>query len=28
VGSGDQKQVMLNVENFGEIDVSTALNFR
>ena len=28
VGSGDQKQVMLNIENFGEIDVSTALNFR
>lgn len=28
VGSGDTKQVLLNVEDFGEFDVSSAVNFR
>src|SRR6056300_921092 len=28
VGSGDTKQVLLNVEGFGEFDVSSAVNFR
>ena len=28
VGSGEAKQVLLNVEDYGEIDVSTAVNFR
>ena len=28
VGSGDNKQVLLNIEDYGDIDVSTALNFR
>jgi|SRR6056300_1160464 len=28
VGSGENKQVLLNVENFGELDVTSALNFR
>ena len=28
VGSGDNKQVLLNIEDYGDIDVSTAVNFR
>ena len=28
VGSGEQKQVLLNVEDYGELDVSSAVNFR
>ena len=28
VGSGDTKQVLLNVEDYGDLDVSDALNFR
>jgi len=28
VGSGEEKQVLLNVEDYGELDVSSAVNFR
>ena len=28
VGSGDSKQVLLNIEDYGELDVSSAVNFR
>ena len=28
VGSGDTKQVLLNIEDYGDIDVSSAVNFR
>ncbi len=28
VGSGETKQVLLNVEDYGDIDVSSAVNFR
>ena len=28
VGSGDTKQVLLNVEDYGNLDVSSAVNFR
>ena len=28
VGSGDTEQVLIDVQDFGEMDVSTAVNFR
>ena len=28
VGSGDTKQVLVNVEDYGDLDVSSAINFR
>jgi flagellar basal-body rod modification protein FlgD len=28
VGAGEEKQVLLNVEDYGELDVSSAVNFR
>ena len=28
VGTGETKQVLLNVEDYGDIDVSSAVNFR
>ena len=28
VGSGETKQVLLNVEDYGDLDVSSAVNFR
>ena len=28
VGSGETKQVLLNVEDYGNLDVSSAVNFR
>ena len=28
VGTGEEKQVLLNVEDYGELDVSSAVNFR
>ena len=28
VGAGDSKQVLLNIEDYGELDVSSAVNFR
>jgi len=28
VGAGDTKQVLLNVEDYGDLDVSSAVNFR
>jgi flagellar basal-body rod modification protein FlgD len=28
VGSGDSENVLIDVEDFGEMDVSTAVNFR
>ena len=28
VGSGEAKQVLLNVEDYGDLDVSSAVNFR
>ena len=28
VGSGDPKQVLVNVEDYGDLDVSSAINFR
>ena len=28
VGSGENKQVLLNVEDYGDLDVSSAVNFR
>jgi hypothetical protein len=28
VGSGNSENVLIDVEDFGEMDVSTAINFR
>ena len=28
VGAGDTKKVLLNVEDYGDLDVSSAVNFR
>ena len=28
VGTGDEKQVLLNIEDYGDLDVSSAVNFR
>ena len=28
VGSGDSENVLIDVEDFGEMDISTAVNFR
>jgi hypothetical protein len=28
VGTGETKEVLLNVEDYGELDVSSAVNFR
>jgi hypothetical protein len=28
VGTGETKQVLLNVEDYGDLDVSSAVNFR